>query len=201
MTHRLIKIIFKLIITVSVLECIYLLIVPPFVNKMLNKDFICSVVEKNTNIILNAEKIDVRTGIKPSVTISAKNVNAENKLTKLPLMSVDDINTEIALYPLLVKKIAPKHLYADNIKLFILKNQDGSFNFENLFLNNNNRHFKIKYDDIEVRTSGTVNINETKSDFDIDLKYSAPFSFKNLSNNNIKGSVLVYNLDLKIPAS
>ena len=196
MTRRLLKIIFKLIITVSVLECMYLLIVPPVIHKILNKDFICSVVEKNTNILLSAEKIDVKTGIKPAIILMAKNIKAENKLTNIPLVSADGVNFEIALFPLFVKKISPKHLYADNVQLTIKKNEDGIFNFENIFKNQNKSPLKILYDNIEIKTSGSINTNETKSDFDIDLKYSAPFSVENLSNNNIKGSALIYNLNL-----
>ena len=197
MKNRFIKLIFKLFIVISVLECMYLLVLPAFLQKIFNKDFICSFLENNSNIILSADKLVLKTHFSPSVSLFAKNIKIKNKNTNQLLISADDTDLQINLLPLILKKISPKHFYADNLKLFILQNNDGSFNFDNLMTEKNNKSFKFQYNNVEIRSEGSINTNNSISNFEINSFFSAPFSLKNLSNNDIKGSFFLYNVNLK----
>ncbi len=198
MKQRFLKLLFKLFIFLSLLECIYLFVLPSVLQNILNKDFISYYLEKNTNIVLKADKLTVQTLIKPSIKISAKNISLKNKTTMSPLVSADTLDFETELLPLIFKTAIPKHFYSDNLQINIEQNKDGSFNFENLIPLKGKNSFKIKYKNSEIRTSGAININNKKSDFEIDITCSLPYITKeNLSKINIDGSAFLYNLNLK----
>jgi len=197
MNKKVLKAVSRIFITIFILECLYLFVLPPVLHKFVNKDYICSFTEKNTNIKLKADELEISTYLKPAVKITAKNISAENKITKQPLLSAVSAEAEIPLLPLIFKNLNFKHFYADNLQISILKNEDGSFNFENLFLDSKTSPFKIKFKDFTLKAIGAVNTNTSKADFDINIKYSEPFSYKNFSENNIKGGIIIYGLDLK----
>lgn len=153
-------------------------------------------VEKNSNIKLNIENLSFKTGFIPSVAIASKNLSVENKLTNSHLLSIDNSNIEIAILPLILKEISIKHFYADNINIIISQNDDGSFNFENLLKKNNKKPVNFHFNDAKLKVNGVININNSKSDFNLDFIFSYPFSINKQLNSKIKGSAYLYNLNL-----
>lgn len=196
MKRRFFKRLFKLLIILFVFEFFYLFLFPVLIQKFITKDFLFSIVAKNSNISLNAQKLVIKTNIKPSLLISLNKLEASEKINNTKLLSADNIDLEVSIPPLLFKTISLKHFFADNLELSINKNNNQSYNFENLFKSGNS-NFKLEQKNVNIKTNGAVYINNSKADFEIDMKYSMPVSFKNLSQNNFNGSILLYNINLE----
>jgi len=157
MKKRFLKLIFKLTAAVFLLEIIYLTAVPFLIEKFIDEDAVCSFVSNNTNVSLKAGRIKITARMPLSIAASAYNVQAENKLTNQSVLSAKALDFEMPLLPLLFKKAEPKHFYADNLQIFITQDENGNFNFENLFPVLSKNHFKTELKNFEIRTEGSLN--------------------------------------------
>ena len=126
----------KVIISIIVLECLYLFAVPPVVNHFLNQDYIRNYVKNNTNANLDYEKAKLKTHILPHLSIRAKNLYVSEQETNKPFIFADNLDLKFSVIPLLKKKFNIKHIYSSNAKVFIDKDNNGQFNFEKLFKQN-----------------------------------------------------------------
>ena len=77
-----IKLLFKTLITISILECIYLFAVPATINCFLNGDLLKDIIKKNTNAELDYKNAKIKTHIKPYVSIEANEITLKENVSK-----------------------------------------------------------------------------------------------------------------------
>ena len=103
--NRYIKTLFKVLITISVFECLYLFAVPAIINGFLNGNLIKDIVSKNTNAELDYKNAKIKTHIKPIVSLKADEITLKEKETNLVVINTNNINSKISLASLICKKI------------------------------------------------------------------------------------------------
>lgn len=138
------KLLLKLFIVISILECIYLFAIPPVLNEFTKTNYIKSLFSKNTNAKLEYSKIKIKTHIKPNITIKADKISIIDKEDNSITLYADNINSEFAVLPLICKQLNFKRLYADNFQINIKRDKDGNFNLAKLFPQKNKKLFKLR---------------------------------------------------------
>ena len=76
--------------------------------------------------------------------------NIKNKNTHNAFIESEKIYLKISVLPLILKKINLKDISADNLSLYLVRNADGSFNFNELFPQKNKQVFKIQYNNSNI---------------------------------------------------
>ena len=142
--NKFVKIIFKIIISCAVLECLYLFALPPIINHFLSDDFINKFVYENTNADIKYDKLKLKTHIKPDISIHAGKISIKDKFDTYTFLESENLNVKISLSDLLRKRINIKNIKSDSINLYAFSNVDGKFNFEDLFPTKENSDFKLK---------------------------------------------------------
>ena len=148
-----IKLLFKLFIIISILECIYLFAIPPVLEHFANKNFISGIFNAKTNAKLEYSNIKIKTHIKPQITLKTDRILISDKDSSDIFLCADNINLKINLFPIIRKKINLNYLYADNILINIEKDKDGNYNFHKLFPNKNKKTFKIDFNNTSINIS------------------------------------------------
>ncbi len=200
----------KVIISISVLECLYLFALPPVANHFLNKDYIRDYVKNNTNAQLDYEKAGLRTHVLPYLTLKAKTLDLSEKETNNTVLHADNLDVKFSIIPLLKKKFNIKHIYSSNTKIFVDRDTDGKYNFEKLFKSDKKSDFKLHYGSIKLALKDyEININDETVKESVCFK-GEPLIIKNkLKKNHFKfktaGTILTgneksgdYDFDLKI---
>ena len=154
-----IKKLFKLLITISVLECIYLFAVPAIINNLLQSDLLKNIVKDKTNTELDYKQAKIKTHIKPFVSINTKEITLKEKETNTPVITVNNLDAKISFISLLCKKVNIKQFYADKLDANLNIDDNGNLNLKKLF-----------------------NLNDKKSNWKFELKNSA-YNAKNISIN------------------
>lgn len=148
-----IKLLFKILITISILECVYLFVVPTIINTFLNGDFIKNIIKNNSNAELNYKNAKVKTHILPNISASFDEIELKNNKTQEIIINANKLNSNVALIPLINKKINFKTFYADRIELNVLRDKNGEFNFTKLLTKTENKtpfKFEFKNTNVEI---------------------------------------------------
>ena len=185
--NRYIKTLFKVLITISVFECLYLFAVPAIINGFLNGDLIKDIVNKNTNAELDYKNAKIKTHIKPIVSLKADEITLKDKETNLIVINADNINSKISLTSLICKKINIKQFYVDKLETNFTVDKDGDLNFKKLFKSNDKKSnwaLKFKNSDFAIKNL-SINAQNEQLKSTISL-VSAPFNINFDKKNNIK---------------
>ena len=173
----------KVLISISILECMYLFAFPPIINYFLNQDYIRNIVKENTSAKLKYSQAKIKTHILPDITLKANSLSLENKTTAEPFININNLDAKISILSLIKKKINIKHFFADNIEIFLQKNNDGTFNYEKLFPTKEKKsNLKLKLKNTKLKIK----------------KYNIGLKNENYENSvNIIGSPLFVNIKNK----
>ena len=163
------KSLLKILITIAVLECVYLFVLPPVINHFLNKDYIKNLVKENTNAKLDYSKAKIKTHLLPDITIKADTLNLSDKTTEEPFVNINNLDAKFSIFPLLKNKLKIKHIYADYSEIFLNKNADGTFNFERLFPSKGNKKLKLKLKKTKLKIK-KYSINLSNDNYDNSVK-------------------------------
>ncbi|MCD7879268.1 MAG: AsmA family protein, partial [Candidatus Gastranaerophilales bacterium] len=144
MKKKIFKIIYISIFSVLVLESAYLFVVPVFLNKYINEAYIESVSAQKTNVIISCKNSKIKTHILPYLSFSLSNLIIKDKQNGDIILNGENLSAKIALFPLIKKKINIKSSAADNIEIFITKDENGIYNFLELFPSNDKKGFKTE---------------------------------------------------------
>ncbi len=136
--------IITLIITLSAMECLYLFAFPFVIDKVINSNKIKNILNSNPYLSINYSQSQIKTHLKPDLSFSFNNLNITFK-NKKPLITTNNIMVRLSILDILFKKINIKTLNSDNLILYLEKNENGKFNFEELFPESNNKKYKIKF--------------------------------------------------------
>ena len=148
-----IKLLFKLFIIISILECIYLFAIPPVLEYFANKNFISDIFNARTNAKIEYTNIKIKTHLKPQITLKTDKILICEKDNEKIFLNADNINLKVNLLPLIIKKFNPKHIYTGNIQINIEKDKNGVYNFQKLFPVNNKKNFKFDFDNTLIAIS------------------------------------------------
>ena len=133
----------KTIITLAIIEGIYLYALPFALNSIAKTNCFKNIVNSKTNVNLNYENVVFKTHFKPALTIKTKNLTIEEKENNIPFLQTDKAQIKVALLPLLTGKIAFKNIISNNINIRIERDENGLFNIEKLFPKKENGFFKL----------------------------------------------------------
>ncbi len=150
---RYLKLLFKLFIIISILECIYLFAVPPILGYFANKNFISDIFNAKTNAKIEYSNIKIKTHIKPQITLKTDKIIIFEKNKENIFLDANNIDLKVNLLPLISKKIKLKHLYVDNIQINIEKDKNGVYNFQKLFPVNNKKTFNFDFNNTSIAVS------------------------------------------------
>ena len=199
----------NILISISVLECVYLFALPPIANHFLNNGYLEKIVQEKTNAKINHSRIKLKTHILPYLTFKTNNIELLEKETNIPFINAKDVNVKISILPLLKQKLNIKHIYASNANINIERNQDGTYNFEKLFPSKEQSKFVLHYGSIKIglkKYSLTLKDEQNKQTISIDgnpliiknklkKKYIKIKTIGEIVNNQNKQSN--YDIDLK----
>ena len=80
--NRFLKLIFKVAVVVAVFECLYLVALPPILNKIASGELVKNIVQAKTNANLEYKKAKFKTHFSPYISISADNLKISEKETE-----------------------------------------------------------------------------------------------------------------------
>lgn len=184
--NRYIKLLFKLFIIISILECIYLFAIPPILEQFANKDFISKILDKKTNAKLEYSNVKIKTHIKPQITLKAGKIKISNKEESNIFIDADNIDIKIHLLPLAKKKIDLNHLYANNIQINLEKDENGTYNFQKLFPSKQKKGIKTNFENSII-----IIKNYKVSSIDEKLKQTVELSGQPLKIKSTKKDSLI----------
>ena len=146
----------KIIITLAIIEGIYLYALPFSLNLIAKTDCIKNIVSSKTNANFNYEKVIFKTHIKPALTINIRNLNIEEKENGLPFLQSNNAKLKISLFPLLTGKISLKNIFSDNININIKRDNNGVFNIEKIFPKKENGFFKLSLNNSIININNSI---------------------------------------------
>lgn len=196
--NRHFKLLLKLFIVISILECIYLFAIPPVLNKFANTDYIKNLFAQKANAELEYSKIKVKTHIKPNLTIKADKITILDKENNNIVIDAENVNSRFAILPLISKQLNFRYLYADNLQINVTKDKNDNFNFTKLFPKKDKKIFKLKLTKSKISINN-LNINSIDEQLDNSLNIKAePFKIGYKKKNSIvdiktKGQIITNN--------
>ena len=143
MNNKLKQKLLKAIITISIIEGIYLFALPFAMNHIANTNFVKNIFESKTNATINYEQAKFKTHIKPALTISVAKLKINDQKSDENFVSATNTRAKIAIFPLLNKKLEIKTLNSENLYINIEKDETGTFNFEKLFPKKGKKSLKL----------------------------------------------------------
>ncbi len=201
----------KIFITIFVLECVYLFVIPFSFNQIAKTDLIKNVIASKTNANIGYSDLKIKTHVIPALSFKAKKFDIVDKESQASFLSAEKVNAKIKLFPLLFKKLDIKHVYSDSLALNIEQDKDGVFNFEKLFPSKKKKSLslqlnknKIKINNLNVKfadkqLNDEIEINSLPLIIDVDKK-------EKKTQFNLKGEINSKNqktskFDVKIASS
>lgn len=166
--NRFLKLIFKVAVVVAVFECLYLVALPPILNKIASGEFVNNLIESKTNANLEYKNAKFKTHFYPDLSISADNLKISDKENNSKLLDIDNFKIKLSLIDLLRREINIKKLETQKLNIALDQDEQGIFNFQKLFPKKDNSKLKFKL---------------SENDFKI-KKYNITFE-DNVLNNNI----------------
>ncbi len=173
--NRFIKIFFKLFILIALFECVYLFAVPVTVNKFLQTNYFKNHINSNSNLHITYKSPVFKTHILPFVSLHLDELKINNNSEDV--ISAHNIDLKLSLLKLFIKKINFQNINADNINIIVIRDKNGSFNFNKIFKKTDNSTFKFSYKNLKSdiknyqitcndnKYNKTVNINGNNLNF------------------------------------
>ena len=151
----------KIIATLIIIECIYLFVLPFALEKFAQSNKIKNLIFSKTNVNFQYKKLKIKTHIKPDITIKSESLSITDKNTGDSFINGDKIIFKISVWDLIFKNINFKNLNADDLNIFIDRDEKGIFNFEKLFPSSGKKSFKVKIkkNNIDIKDFN-ININD-----------------------------------------
>ncbi len=100
------------------------------VNYFADIENIKEIVNKNTNLVLEADNPVIQTTKDFSLNLSTKKITLKEPDNGASIFETDNAKVGIKIFPLLFKKIEFREISASNLKVNIERYKDGSFNFQ-----------------------------------------------------------------------
>lgn len=163
------KILLKIIITIVIIESIYLFAIPFALNSAVKTEFVKNIFAKKTNAVLNYGEIKIKTHIKPAITISADNFYIKSKEDNFEFLNAKNLRLKFDLLPLLLKKVNIKELTTSDVNILLERDENGILNLTKLFpskkksfkitLKNsafNITNFNLNFDDKTIQKSANI---------------------------------------------
>ena len=176
----------KIIATLIIIECIYLFVLPFALEKFAQSNKIKNLIFSKTNVNFQYKKLKIKTHIKPDITIKSESLSITDKNTGDNFINGDKIIFKISVWDLIFKNINLKNLNADDLNIFIERDEKGIFNFEKLFPSSGKKSFKlkIKKNNIDIKD---LNININDKTLSENYKITAnPFILKAEKNKKLE---------------
>ena len=215
-----IKKLIKILVTIFVLECVYLFVIPFSFNLLAKTDLIKNIFSSKTNAQISYSDLKIKTHIVPAVSVMAKSININEKETEVSFLTAEKINAKIKLLPFIFKKLNIRYANAERLALNIEKDENGQFNFEKLFPSKkkksfsfelNKNRFKVNsldvkfadkelQDEVEVTTAPLyIDLNKKEKNTKVVLK--GQINNKNQKTSNFDMNIATsYPFDKKINA-
>lgn len=206
------KILYKLFVTIIIIECVYLFAVPLVVNEVLKIDVVKNLVSSKTNAKLDYQTLKIKTYLTPDLSIYAKNVELLSKETNDTFLEAQMLSLKIKLLPLISKQLDFKNASTQNLVVNIEKDEEGVYNFTKLFPKKEKSTFKLKlkdntfkinnivinYDDKKLKKQ--LSLNSKAIEFDVDKKNKTLYlaTKGNISQNDINSDFDI-NIKTKYP--
>ncbi len=205
-----IKLLFKIFIIISILECIYLFVLPLSLNKLTEKGYINKLVSSQTNAQISIIEPKFKTHILPYLTFSTKNVQLKDN--ENIILEASNADIKVSILPILFKKLIFQNINADYININLERDKEGIFNFQKLFKQKEKQSFKVSYKKLKTKVN---NYNITVKDSNLDKQFNitgSPFVLKTkkkITYINTKGelnqdnfvSPFEVNLEYKYPVN
>ena len=180
-----IKKLVKILVTIFVLECVYLFVIPFSFNQIVKTDLIKNIVASKTNAQINYSDLKIKTHVIPAISIKAKNINISDKESQLNFLNAEKISAKVKLFPFLFKKIDAKYVNSDKVSLYLEKDENGVFNFEKLFPAKKKKSFQLQLSKNKFKIKN-LNINFSDKELQDEIEIaSLPLSIE-LNKNNKK---------------
>ena len=183
------NILLKIIIIIITFATLYLFMLPVLFNNYADLNYLKEIVQEKTNIIPEVDKLEIKTHITPYLTLFSDNIKIKDKENN-NIIDAQDLMIQISLWDLLFKQITPKKIIADNIKINIVRDKDGIFNFQKIFNENDNTKLKISYNNSKILINQyQINANDEKTSQSFSIE-GAPLKFngeKQIISINTKG--------------
>ena len=141
--NQFLKILYKLFVTIIIIECAYLFAVPLVTNEVLKTDVVKNFVSSKTNAKLDYQTLKIKTYLVPNLSIYAKNVELLSKETDETFAQTQNLSLKIKLLPMISKKLDFKKISTQKMLINIEKDEEGIYNFTKLFPKNNKTSFKL----------------------------------------------------------
>ena len=207
-----IKKLVKILITIFILECVYLFAVPISFNAIAKTNLIKNIVSSKTNAQLNYADFKIKTHLSPAISLKAKHINISDKEAQNDFLTVEDVNLKLKLLPLLFKKLDINNANSESISLNIEKDKNGQFNFEKLFPSKKKKKsFEIQLNKNKIKINNLdIKFTDKKLQEEIEL-ISTPLSIETNKKDKtskiiLKGKInsknnTTTNLDINIATS
>ena len=165
-----IKKLVKILISIFVLECVYLFVIPITFNSIIKTNFVKNLISTKTNANINYDELKLKTHITPSINIKAKSINIINKETSEEFLNAENTNLKIKLFPLIFKKLDIRHINSEKLSLNIEKDENGQFNFEKLFPSKKKKSFKLQLNKNKLKINNlNINFNDEEIKEELNL--------------------------------
>ncbi len=159
MNKKLKRILLKTIITVSIIEGMYLFALPVAMNLVAKTDIVKNLFESKTMASINYENAKFKTHIKPAITVSVQKLEINDKKNLENFILTTNTQAKISLFPLLYKNIEIRNLNSDSLSINLEKDENGTFNFEKLFPRKGKKAFHL------VVKNSNLNLDNFKISF------------------------------------
>lgn len=159
------KLFCKILTVLAVVECLYLFVLPPIAEQVLNRNSVRDFINSKSNADINYAQLKLKTYIIPAVSVYSDFVKITDGEEEVAY--ADNLQAKIALLPLLFKKLNLVNFSASSVNLNLHRYEDGSFNLEKLFKTNNKKVLKSDLKNLQINI-GSYNVNAT--DFKVENK-------------------------------
>lgn len=158
----------KIVIVITVFEFLYLGILPYFLTQYLNKEGTKEFIGARIPIKTEYSNLSVRTHIFPYISIKADKLILSDKTVNEEILNTDKPYIKLSLLPIIAKKINIKEIQTDNAKIYIKRDEQGIFNFENIFPKNGNSKFKADFSNTILNIKDyQINYQDIKENYEI----------------------------------
>ena len=142
------KLFCKILTVLAVVECLYLFVLPPIAEQVLNRNSVRDFINSKSNADINYAQLKLKTHIIPAVSVYSDFVKITDGEEEVAY--ADNLQAKIALLPLLSKKLNLVNFSASSVDLNLHRYEDGSFNLEKLFKTNNKKALKSDLKNLQI---------------------------------------------------
>ncbi len=137
------KTLLNIIIILASLECIYLFVLPLFLNCTAGQELASRFIKSKFQTEIEYSGLKFKTHVIPALSASSDFINISDSNGENILRS-DKLAVKISLLPLILKKLNIQSINSGSLDLNIKRSKDGSFNIGRIFKLNGREIFKLK---------------------------------------------------------